>query len=421
VAATWAVDARSRRVLWTARGPLGATASPVQVSPDGRLVAVGYNQGATDVLDAKSGRLVVRDASSAGIGAGDMGFPPGDSSLVTVALDGVIRTWSTHGSEQFRLQAPAAPAVDFTPDGKNLVLVGEDGEIVDRRTGKVLRRFPGFPAGRAFAASPQLRWLTYLDPSSASFRIRELEGRTGRLIATVGVPRLDTQGVAPDGRIVAAYVDDDRFFARVIDPRSGRVRDLPQSVSSDGCAATTPSFTPDSRLMVSVDGCLHVAVWDLRSGRLKRTIVLPDRSNGSGALLSPDGRYVLLMVIGGAFVRVDLASGEAAVRPGGQTEGRALAITPDGRFYAIGRQDGTVDEYDARTLRLVRHHTLDNAIVRLVFSPDSRELAVEDTSNVLRVWDTCAVCEDTQRLSERAAQQSVRELTPGERATFGVS
>jgi WD40 repeat protein len=192
-------------------------------------------------------------------------------------------------------------------------------------------------------------------------------------------------------------------------------------VSSDGCAATTPSFTPDSRLMVSVDGCLHVAVWDLRSGRLKRTIVLPDRSNGSGALLSPDGRYVLVMVIGGAFVRVDLVSSEAVVRPGGQTEGRALAITPDGRFYAIGRQDGTVDEYDARTLRLVRHHTLDNAIVRLVFSPDSRELAVEDASNVLRVWDTCAVCEDTQRLSERAARQSVRELTPGERATFGIS
>ena len=31
------------------------------------------------------------------------------------------------------------------------------------------------------------------------------------------------------------------------------------------------------------------------------------------------------------------------------------------------------------------------------------------------------VCEDTRRLSERAARQSVRELTPGERATFGVS
>jgi class 3 adenylate cyclase/WD40 repeat protein/energy-coupling factor transporter ATP-binding protein EcfA2 len=428
-AATWAVDARSRRARWIARGPLGATASPVQASPDGRLVAVGYSQGATDVLDTRTGRLVVRNASSAGIGAGDMAFPPGDTSLVTVALDGVIRTWSARGSEQLRLDAPAAPAVDFTPDGRDLVLVGDHGKIVDRRTGRVVRRFPGFPAASAFntcnsacfAASPQLRWLTFLDPRSASFRIREIDGRTGRHVATVSVPRLDAQGVAPDGRIVAAYVDGDRFFARVIDPRSGRVRDLPPSESSDGCAATTPSFTPDSRLMAIVDGCLHVVVWDLRSGRLKRTIVLPDRASGSGALLSPDGRYVLVTVLGGAFVRVDLASGKTVVRPGAQTEGKELAISPDGHFYAIGRQDGTVDVYDARSLQLVRHHTLANAIQTLVFSPDSRALAVENTRNVVRIWDTCAVCENPTRLAQLAAQQSVRDLTPGERATFGVS
>jgi len=428
VAATWAVDARTRRVRWMARGPLGATASPVQASPDSRLVAVGYSQGATDVLDAATGRLVVRHASSAGIGAGDMAFPPGDRSLVTVALDGVIRTWSARGSEQLRLEAPAAPAIDFTPDGKNLVLVGDHGEIVDRRTGRVVRRFGGFPArsvfnscnSACFAASPQLRWLTYLDPASARPRIREVEGRTGRLVATVTVPRLDAQGVAPDGRIVAAYVDGDRFFARIIDPRSGRVRDLPPGESSDGCAATTPSFTPDSRLMASVDGCTHLVVWDLPSGRVKRTIELPDRASGSGALLSPDGRYVLVTVLGGAFVRIDLMSGKTVVRPGAQTEGNALALSPDGRFYAIGRQDGTVDEYDARTLQLVRHHTLDHAIETLVFSPDSRELAVQDTRHVLRVWDTCAVCQDPKRLSELAARGSVRELTPGERATFNV-
>jgi WD40 repeat protein len=381
------------------------------------------------VLDATTGRLVVRHSSSAGIGAGDMAFPPGANSLVTVALDGVIRTWSARGSEQLRLQAPAAPAIDFTPDGRHLVLVGDHGEIVDRRTGRIVQRFPGFPArsvfhtcnSACFAASPQLRWLTFLDPTSAKFTIRKIEGRTGRLVATVTVPRLDTQGVAPDGRIVAAYVDGDRFFARVIDPRSGRIRDLPPSESSDGCAATTPSFTPDSRLMASVDGCTHVVVWNLQSGRVKRTIELPDRASGSGALLSPDGRYVLLTVLGGAFVRIDLASGKTVVRPGAQTEAKALAISPNGHFYAIGRQDGTVDVYDAGSLRLVRQHTVDSAIETLVFSPDSRDLAVEDTKNVLRIWDTCAVCQNPKRLAELAAQQSVRELTPDERTTFGVS
>jgi hypothetical protein len=68
----------------------------------------------------------------------------------------------------------------------------------------------------------------------------------------------------------------------------------------------------------------------------------------------------------------------------------------------------------------VRHHALVNGIQTLAFSPDSGELAVEDTRDVVRVWDTCAVCENPTRLAALAGQRSVRELTPGERATFGV-
>jgi WD40 repeat protein len=151
-----------------------------------------------------------------------------------------------------------------------------------------------------------------------------------------------------------------------------------------------------------------------------RTITLPDRASGSGALLTPDGRYVLVAVLGGAFVRVDLASGKTVEIPGAQTEGNVLAVSPDGRFYAIGRQDGTVDEYDARSLQLVRQHTVSNAVQTLVFSPGGRQLAVEDTSHVVWVWDTCAVCENPARLSQLAARDSIRQLTPGERATFHV-
>ncbi|MEA2158885.1 MAG: hypothetical protein QOD66_1265 [Solirubrobacteraceae bacterium] len=428
VATTWAVDPRSGRVRWAARGPRGGLASPVQASPDSRLVAVGYSTGAADVLDVSTGRLVVRDTSSSSIAAGDLAFPPGDSPLVTVSLDGVFRTWATRGSEQLRLQAPADPVVDFTPDSRDVVLVGEHGEIVDRRTGQVVRRFPGFPArsvfntcnAACFSASPGLRWLTYLDPRSASPRIVEIGGRTGRSVAAVTVPRLDAQGVAQDGRIVAAYVDGHRLFAQVIEPRTGRSRALAPAESSAGCAASTPSFTPDSRLMAIVDSCIHLVVWDLRSGKVKRTVVLPDRASGSGARLSPDGRYALVTVLGGAFVRVDLASGKTVEVPGAEAEGNVLAISPDDHFYAIGRQDGTVDVYDARSLRLVRRHTLANSVETLAFSPDSLELAVEDTSNIVRLWDTCAVCENANRLSQLAARQSVRSLTAGERATFNV-
>jgi len=428
VATTWSVNARTRRVRWIANGPVQALASPIQTSPDGRLVAVGYSSGAADVLDAATGRLVVRDTSSSSIAAGDLAIPSADNELVTVSLDGIFRTWAVQGTEQLRLQAPSDPAVAFTPDGRDLVLVGDQGEIVDRHAGRIVRRFPGFPErsvfntcnSACFAASPDLGWLTYLNPASASPRIVEIEGRTGSRVAAVPVRRLDAQGVAPDGQIAVAYVNGDQLFARTIDPRSRAVRDLQPGKSSAGCAATTPSFTPDSRLMAIVDGCLHLVVWSLRTGLVERTVILPDRASGSGALLSPDGRYVLVAVLGGAFVRVDLASGTTVEVPGSETEGNVLAISPDGRFYAIGREDGTVDEYAARSLQLVRQHSLGAAIQTLVFSPNSQELAVEDASHVVWVWDTCSVCENPKALSERAARESVRSLTPDERATFNA-
>ena len=125
-------------------------------------------------------------------------------------------------------------------------------------------------------------------------------------------------------------------------------------------------------------------------------------------------------VPGGAFARADLASGAVVRVAGAKAAGNALAVSPDGRFYAVGREDGTIDEYDARSLRVVRHHALNNAIKTLIFSPDSRELGVVDTSDVLRVWDTCEVCENPTRLAKLAAAASVRTLTSGERATFDV-
>jgi serine/threonine protein kinase/WD40 repeat protein/energy-coupling factor transporter ATP-binding protein EcfA2 len=437
-ATTWAVDARTRRVLWKAHGPVGAEADSVNASPDGRLVAVGYSQGAVDVLDATTGHLVARDAGSASIAAGWMAFPPGDRSLVTVSLDGVFRTWAARGSEQLRLQAPPDPAIDFTPDGRDLVLIGNHGEMVDRRTGQVTHTFPGFPAttvfnfcsSACFANSPGLGRLTYLDPVSATPRIVEINGRSGQRVADVSVSRIDAEGVAPNGMIIAAFVNKGKLFASEIDPRTGKRRALQPGPSSEGCAATTPSVTPNGRLMAIVDGCVHVVVWNLRTGRVVGTAVLPDRANASsaagggttasGARLSPDGHYVLVAVEGGGLVRIDLRNRSFTERPGTQTVAKALAVSPNSRFYAIGREDGTVDEYDARSMQLVRHHVLDQPIQTLAFSPDSRDLAVEDTNHVVWMWDTCDICENPRALATLAARESVRKLTPSERATFGL-
>ncbi|MGO9788373.1 MAG: WD40 repeat domain-containing protein [Solirubrobacteraceae bacterium] len=175
----------------------------------------------------------------------------------------------------------------------------------------------------------------------------------------------------------------------------------------------------------------RLTVWNLATGRIVRTIILPDRSDGPGAEsggtaaspaeLTPDGRFALVTVEGGGLVRVDLATGVVDERPGTQTDAQALAVSPNGRFYAVGREDGTVNEYDARSLQIVRHLTLSSPIRALVFSPNSQLLVAKDADSVVYVWDACAVCENPAGLARLARQESIRSLTPSEQATFGTA
>lgn len=425
VAVTWAIDARTGRLSWVAEGPSGAFASPVQVSPDGRLLAVGYSTGAADVLDAATGRLVERISSGSTVASGDLAIAAGDKMLVTASLDGLMRIWSTHGSERARLQAPAGAAVDFAPDGRDLVILGTKGELVSLQ-GRVLRRFPGFAAGAVvdycnscYSATPSLARLSYIDPTGLTPRIIEIEGTTGRRVGSVTVPTLEAQGVAPDGQIVAAWVEGGRLDASLSSLAVGRTRMLPSGPSNPGCIATTPAFDGDGGLMAIADGCTHVVVWDMRRDRVLRTIDLPEHASGP-ATLSRDGRWALVPMAGGSFVRASLPDGRLTEVPGEHSPVDALAISPTGRFYAVGREDGTVDEYDARTLRLIRRHMLISPIESLVFSRTGEELAVEDTTGVVRVWDSCSACENAGRLAQLAAAASVRTLTTTERQTFGV-
>ncbi|MCW3016126.1 MAG: hypothetical protein JWO02_3218 [Solirubrobacterales bacterium] len=433
--AVWAVDLASGRLRWVAHGPTGTRTAPVVTTADGRFVATGYTQGIADVLDARTGALTVRHRGRGNF-AGWVAFGPDGRTLVIVTLDGVFGVWRNTAGERLQFRAPDAPALGYPEGSRNPVLIGTRGVEFDNATGRTKRTYPGFPSdsvfntcrAACFAVSPGFGRLTYLDPKSATPRIVELNTRTGARVAAVSVDRLEAQAVADDGRIASAYVDGATMRAQVIDPRTGRTRRLEAGPSALGCNATTPSFSADGGLVAMTDGCVNLSVWNTRTGRRVRTVVLPDRSNGAvaassavtatGAVLTADGRFALVLVADAGLVRVNLATGAVTERPGEQ--GTAVAVAPDGRFYVVGRRDGTVDEFDARTLRVVRHLTLPTAIEALAYSPDGREFAVKD-QDAVEIWDTCAVCQSPTALARRGRRESVRTLTPSEVAAFGVS
>ncbi len=165
----------------SAHGPRGATASPVQASPGQPLVAVGYSQEPPTCSTPRRADSSCGKPAAAASSPATWRFPPGDGSLVTVSLDGVLRTWATRGSEQLRLQAPPDPAVDFTPDGR-----GAGAGRQSRRDRRPAHRpgratVPRVPRRAACStrATPRAsrplrswRWLSYLDPARVRRSVR---------------------------------------------------------------------------------------------------------------------------------------------------------------------------------------------------------------------------------------------------------
>jgi WD40 repeat protein len=164
------------------------------------------------------------------------------------------------------------------------------------------------------------------------------------------------------------------------------------------------------------DVCGLVQIYGVRSGRLLRSVQLPDRVTNIGIGWAPDSQKAYFAAAGGALIVLDLTTGAVQERPGSQDFATVVDVSPDGRFAAVGGSGGIVDVYDTRTLQLVRQHVLGGPIESLALTNDS--LAVLDNHQIMHIWDTCPICENAQALAHQLQEESVRQLTPGERAEF---
>lgn len=101
---------------------------------------------------------------------------------------------------------------------------------------------------------------------------------------------------SPDGKLLAtASADDDDISKGAIvlwDAQTGKiVRNLQSNLSS-----ISVSFSPDGRALASVSGnwvkSLGVRVWDVRTGKLKQTLIHQSKWQFQCVAFSPDGRTI---------------------------------------------------------------------------------------------------------------------------------
>jgi WD40 repeat protein len=292
------------------------------ISPDGRLLAVGLDEGAR-VWDLVSGQELANVPEHTPYvmfdqkrnAPGEPGGPPRlPWSLLTSGAGG-LRRWPllTPEGKSLRLGSPEQLSplsrawFARTSEGRTLVAATEEGgrnDLLDLETGKVRRQLGAHPNGEVRALSSD-----------------------GRLAASSGwhSDRVRLWHV-PSGRLLHEWVLGKRNYV---------------------------FFTPDSRALVISRG-EEFSFWDVNTFALLRRLPRESNQYPGGVAFTSDGRLMALEMAPGVMHLVETATGRTVARLTDPDGDRASwqAFTPDGtRLVAVSKYASAVHIWDLRAIR----------------------------------------------------------------------
>ncbi len=274
---------------------------PGKFSPDGRLIAVGLNEGGIRLWDAR--KLIPAGAPllSTGGEVTALAFSPDGRTLAAVTHLGQATIWDleSRSLRQGPFQvASFAVGVSINADGTMLATAGGAGvQLWDVETGTALGRIgDGRNAGDvAFSPTePLVAFIVdgYLQSGGGDAEIWDVARRS--LVTTLHRDdNADFLGWAvafsPDGSMLATGGDDP--LVHLWDVRTGKlVRELEQNV---GNAVWAIEFSRDGRILAISGGDSFASLWDVVTGA-QIGPRLGAGSRESMHSLSPDGRRLLI-------------------------------------------------------------------------------------------------------------------------------
>jgi serine/threonine protein kinase/WD40 repeat protein len=380
--------------------------SAVDISPDGRFIAVGGNRGQLGLIDTKTRRRI------GGRLAGNEARRPSDAVGVWRPPDGP----RNHVGHETRVTDVA-----FSPDGRRLATVAEDLRIWAVPTGRLLLRIPH--VGRVVAwGSDGSTVVTEGMPGPRLYAIGEYDSRTGarRAWLTTAASRKGTArpfriAFGADGTRLAIG----RAFGRVElwDPDAVRLvrsiwehrraavdgREEPAYVAFLSAGPSRETSEPSREILVtgtSSDPTLRL--WDARTGEPRGTIADPSFNSVAGTRSGPvvsaaDGALLTPDAFHRAVLRLDPAqAGATREAPSTVTtyvKGPArtrlersaivdVAAADNGDFVGV-LLDGTV-----RCWRRNSHWHVEpfGTVTDVAFSADGRYVTAASWDG-LRTWD----------------------------------
>jgi WD40 repeat protein len=384
----------------------GAALSDLDVSPDGRTLALGDVHGDVRFVDALTGRPVGRPYLPGGTITMVRFSPDGTRMAVTGydhtgfhfldLLDARTHRRLTHLATGFESPIQTSGLLDvralaFSPDSHTLMAEIHGAsrphpnqrylERWETRTGRPLGQPQPLTSNQSI--EPALIGLTagatQIVTSSAADGIVVRDAATLRPLRTFPFAgAVPVAAVSADGRQAAFGLRDGRLL--LLDLRTGRERILVHG----SAPISAMRFTPDSTRLITADSGGPPVVWDARHAVVLETLAGLDGVEALG--IAPDGTTVYGAGGDGTVVGWDL-SGARGFGPALLVRGGASAIlpaSPSGRRFVVADRRGYVDLFDGGT---VSRRIGVPGLSAIAVTPDGTVLAAGDRSGAVRFID----------------------------------
>jgi WD40 repeat protein len=341
-----AVDADKLVRLWDLRGAHGprvlhgsiAPLNTVAVSPQGDRVTAGADDGTLLVWDlrAQVAPRVLRGNDAPVLW---VAFGPDGHRLVSDADD--VRVWDLGGGGRQRLLPPASSSVSEVAYGGGEVLALDD-----------------------------------------SGRLEAWNQGGGTPPQSVG-DSLNSFAVTPDGRQIAAFLDDGDVDVGAVEGTAP-----PRLVLQDENNVNRAAFSRDGRELAAAHDDGSVFVWDLAAGGRRRELAGEGTASNQAIAFSPDGVHLAVGDIQGRLRQWNLrAGGRPQTRVTTQSLVAAAAYSPDGREIATSGEDGTVHVWSSRGLRQLAVLTgIPGVLSGVSFSHDGHWVIASGVDGSVREW-----------------------------------
>jgi WD40 repeat protein len=359
----------------TARRIVGLSALAVVVAV--ALAAVAAFLSVSEVWDEQ----ILRDGHTAA--ARRAVFSPDGRLLVSVGEDHQVIVWDFTRRERLKTltdHTGTVNAVAFSPDGKWFVTGSEDQTVIiwdaarlEKAT--VLREHRGPVSSVTFSTDGRLLASASNEPPSG-FTILWDTGHWRKVREL------------PEGMSYGNYLflENNRWLANP----GGQIRDLStgQKVrdAHPDWYGNWAAVSPDGALWVNVDGAGNVRFVDLKR-RKSLGVQRVHHDHGRSAAFSPDGRW--LATAAERVVLWDAATMAQIVPLEYEAIVWSVAFSPDGRWLVSTHGDGAILVWDvARRERVANLREHSGGVRVVAFSPDGRRLATASEDQSVIIWDT---------------------------------